>query len=133
MKNLNGIDAYAFLEKKGYQIENTEEIEVDGIKYEKGSFPWMASGRALAVDRSEGMTKVLFDPETHRVLGGGIVGVHAGDMISELGLAIEMCCEAEDIALTIHPHPTFAESIMLATEMFEGTITDLYAPKKKQD
>jgi dihydrolipoamide dehydrogenase len=109
------------------------EAKRDGIKYEKGSFPWMASGRALAVDRSEGMTKVLFDPETHRVLGGGIVGVNAGDMISELGLAIEMCCEAEDIALTIHPHPTFAESIMLATEMFEGTITDLYAPKKKQD
>jgi dihydrolipoamide dehydrogenase len=109
------------------------EAKRDGIKYEKGAFPWMASGRALAVDRSEGMTKVLFDPETHRVLGGGIVGVNAGDMIAELGLAIEMCCEAEDIALTIHPHPTFAESIMLATEMFEGTITDLYAPKKKED
>ena len=109
------------------------EAKRDGIKYEKGAFPWMASGRALAVDRSEGLTKVLFDPETHRVLGGGIVGVNAGDMISEIGLAIEMCCEAEDLALTIHPHPTFSESVMLATEMFEGTITDLYAPKKKKE
>ena len=107
------------------------EAKEQGIKYEKGVFPWMASGRALAMGRSEGFTKVLFD-ENKRVIGGAIVGVSAGDIISELALAIEMGCDAEDIALTIHPHPTLSESVMLAAEVFEGTITDLYAPKKKK-
>lgn len=95
-----------------------------------GIFPWAASGRALSEGRSEGLTKTVYDKATHRLLGVGIVGVHAGDLIAEAGLAIEMGCDAEDIALTIHAHPTFSETLALSTEMFEGTITDLYAPKK---
>lgn len=109
------------------------EAKAQGIEYGKGVFPWVASGRALATGRSEGMTKVLFDVKTHRVIGAGIVGINAGELISELSLAIEMGCDAEDIALTIHPHPTLSESVMLATEVFEGTITDLYIPKKKSN
>jgi dihydrolipoamide dehydrogenase len=93
-------------------------------------FPWAASGRALGMDRAEGFTKLIFDKATQRVLGGGIVGVHAGDLISEIALAIEMGCEAADIGLTIHPHPTLSESVGMAAEMFEGTITDLYVPRK---
>ena len=96
-----------------------------------GKFPWAASGRALGMDRAEGFTKLIFDENTKRIVGGGVVGVHAGDLIAEIGLAIEMGATAEDIGLTIHPHPTLSESVMMAAEMFEGTITDLYAPKKK--
>lgn len=107
------------------------EAREKGIQYDKGVFPWMASGRALTNNRSEGFTKILFD-ENNRVIGGAVVGVNAGELIAEIGLAIEMGCDAEDIALTIHPHPTLSESVMMATEMFEGTITDLYAPKKKK-
>ncbi len=107
------------------------EAKEKGIKYEKGAFPWMASGRALSINRSEGMTKMLFD-ENGTVIGAGIVGVGAGDLISEAALAVEMGCDAEDVALTIHPHPTLSESVMMATEVFEGTITDLYIPKKKK-
>jgi len=106
------------------------QANAEGIKYEKGVFPWMASGRALSLGRSEGFTKLLFN-ESGTIIGGGIVGVNAGDLISEVALAIEMACDAEDIALTIHPHPTLSESIMMATEIFEGTITDLYIPKEK--
>ena len=108
------------------------QAKEQGIKYNKGAFPWAASGRALGIDRSEGMTKLLFD-ENNRVIGGGIVGPNAGDLISEIALAIEMGCDAEDIALTIHPHPTLSETVMLAAEAFEGTITDLYMPKKKNE
>lgn len=107
------------------------EAKAAGINYEKGVFPWMASGRALATNRTEGFTKMLFD-DKKRVIGGAVTGVNAGELISEVALAIEMGCDAEDIALTIHPHPTLAESVMLATEVFEGTVTDLYAPKKKK-
>ncbi len=106
------------------------EAKAKNIAYEKGVFPWMASGRSLSLGRDEGITKLLFDKETHRVIGAGIVGPNAGDLISEVGLAIEMGCDAEDIALTIHPHPTLSETICLAAEAFEGTITDLYLPKK---
>lgn len=106
------------------------EAKEKGIPCEKGVFPWMASGRALALGRSEGFTKLLFD-EHHRVIGAGIVGVNAGDLISEVALAIEMGCDVEDLALTIHPHPTLSESIMMASEVFEGTVTDLYIPPKK--
>lgn len=106
------------------------EAKEKGIKVEKGVFPWMASGRALALNRTEGFTKLLFD-ENKRVVGGGIVGVSAGDLIAEVALAIEMGCDVEDVALTIHPHPTLSESVMLASEVFEGTVTDLYVPKKK--
>jgi dihydrolipoamide dehydrogenase len=102
------------------------------IDYEVGRFPWAASGRALGNDRSEGFTKLLFNPETKRVIGAGIVGVNAGDLIAECALAIEMDCEAEDIALTIHPHPTLSESVAMAAEVFDGTITDLYVPRKKE-
>ena len=107
------------------------EAAAEGVPYEKGSFPWSASGRALGMGRSDGLTKLLFDPQTQRVLGGGIVGPSAGDLIAEIALAIEMDCEAADLALTIHPHPTLSETVALAAEAFEGTITDLYAPKKK--
>jgi len=102
-----------------------------GIAFEKGVFPWAASGRSLAIGRDEGFTKILFDPKTERVIGAGIVGTNAGDLIAEVGLAIEMGCDAADIGLTIHPHPTLSETVALAAEMFEGTITDLYAPKRK--
>jgi len=107
------------------------EAKKQGIAYGKGQFPFAASGRAIGIDRTEGFTKLLFDPETHRVLGGGIVGPNAGDLIAEVGLAIEMGCDAADIGLTIHPHPTLSESIGMAAEVFEGTCTDLYIPKKK--
>lgn len=106
-----------------------EQAKAQGIEYGKGVFPWLASGRALGLGREEGITKVLFDKNTHRVLGAGIVGVHAGDLISEVSLAIEMGCEAEDIALTIHPHPTLTESIAIAAELYEGVATDLMNKK----
>jgi len=108
-----------------------KEAKEQGIAYEKAVFPWAASGRALAMGRSEGMTKVLYN-EHHQIIGAAIVGVNAGELISEVALAIEMSCDAEDIALTIHPHPTLSESVMLATEAYEGTITDLYMPKRKK-
>jgi dihydrolipoamide dehydrogenase len=101
------------------------EAKAKNIEYGKGVFPWAASGRSLSMGRDEGLTKVLFDKSTHRVIGAGIVGPNAGELISEVSLAIEMGCDAEDIALTIHPHPTLSETVMLATEVFEGTITDL--------
>jgi dihydrolipoamide dehydrogenase len=106
------------------------EAERRGVAFEKSSFPWAASGRSLGMGRSEGKTKLLFDPETHRVLGAGIVGPNAGDLISEVALAIEMDCEASDLGLTVHPHPTLSETIAFAAEVFEGTATDLYAPKR---
>lgn len=108
------------------------EAKEKSVAYEKAVFPWMASGRSLGQGRDEGLTKLLFDPKTQRVLGAGIVGPNAGELISEIALAIEMGCEAEDIALTIHPHPTLSETVMLASEIFEGSITDLYMPKKKK-
>jgi dihydrolipoamide dehydrogenase len=108
-----------------------DKAREQGIKYGKGVFPWAASGRSLSIGRDEGMTKVIFDEETHRILGASIVGPNAGELIAEVCLAIEMGCEAEDLSLTIHPHPTLSETIALATEMYEGTATDLIAPKKK--
>lgn len=107
------------------------DAKEQGIEYKLGKFPWAASGRALGIGRSEGFTKLLFDPETHRVIGAGIVGPHAGDLIAECVLAIEMGCEAGDIGLSIHPHPTLSETIAMSAEVFEGTITDLYVPKRK--
>ncbi|WP_306133088.1 dihydrolipoyl dehydrogenase [Roseivivax marinus] len=103
-----------------------------GIKVEKGVFPWAASGRSLSNGRSEGMTKLLFDPEDQRVVGAAIVGTNAGDLISEVALAIEMGADAVDLGHTIHPHPTLSETVNFAAEMFEGTITDLMPPKKKK-
>ena len=107
------------------------EAKAKGIEYQKGSFPWAASGRSLAQGRDEGFTKLLFDPQTHRVLGGGIVGSSAGELIGEVALAIEMGADAADIGLTIHPHPTLSESVAMSAEAFEGTLTDLYLPKRK--
>ena len=109
-----------------------KDAKAQGISYEKASFPWAASGRALSMGREEGITKLLFSPESKRILGAGIVGVSAGELIAETALAIEMCCDVEDIALTIHPHPTLSETIAQAAEIFEGSITDLYMPKKKK-
>ncbi|QWF17855.1 dihydrolipoyl dehydrogenase [Lysobacter capsici] len=107
------------------------EAKAKGLKVGVGKFPWAASGRAIGIGRTEGFTKLIFDEATHRIVGGGIVGVHAGDLISEVGLAIEMGCEVADIGHTIHPHPTLSESVGMAAEVFDGTITDLYIPKKK--
>jgi dihydrolipoamide dehydrogenase len=107
------------------------EAKAKGVKYGKGVFPWAASGRSLSLGRDEGMTKVLFDEATHRIIGCGIVGPNAGDLVAEAALAIEMGADAADIGLTIHPHPTLSETIGFAAEMYEGTITDLIAPKKK--
>ena len=109
------------------------DAKARGIAYEKASFPWSASGRSLALGRDDGFTKLLFDPQTHRVVGGGIVGSNAGDLIAEVALAIEMGADAADLALTIHPHPTLSETVAFAAEAFEGTLTDLYVPKKRRD
>ncbi|WP_440224310.1 dihydrolipoyl dehydrogenase [Dokdonella sp. MW10] len=107
------------------------EAKKSGIAYGVGKFPHVASARAVGIGRTEGFTKLLFDEATHRIIGGGIVAPNAGDLIAELGLAIEMGAEAADIGLTIHPHPTLSESVGMAAEVYEGTITDLYIPKKK--
>jgi dihydrolipoamide dehydrogenase len=107
------------------------EAKKQGIEYEKGAFPWAASGRSLGMDRDEGLTKVLFDKKTKRILGAGIVGPSAGELIAEAVLALEMGADAEDIGLTIHAHPTLSETFNFAAEMAEGTITDLYIPNKK--
>ncbi len=107
------------------------EAKAQGLAYGKAVFPWAASGRSLSLGRDEGLTKLILDEKTHRVIGAGIVGPNAGELIAEITLAIEMGCEVEDLALTIHPHPTLSETIPLAAEIFEGTITDLYLPKKK--
>jgi dihydrolipoamide dehydrogenase len=106
------------------------EAKERGIAYGKGLFPWAASGRALALNRDEGFTKLLFDKETHRVIGAGIVGTNAGDLVAEVGLAIEMGADAADVGLTIHPHPTLSETVAFAAEAFAGTLTDLYLPKR---
>jgi dihydrolipoamide dehydrogenase len=106
------------------------EAKARGIEYGKGMFPWAASGRSLALNRDEGFTKLLFDKATHRVIGGGIVGTNAGELIAEVGLAIELGADAADIGLTIHPHPTLSETVAFSAEAFEGTLTDLYIPKR---
>jgi dihydrolipoyl dehydrogenase len=108
------------------------EAKAAGVAYGKGTFPWVASGRSLSLGRSEGLTKVIFDEATERVIGCAIVGPSAGDLISEVSLAIEMGADAADIALTVHPHPTLSETVAFAAEAFEGTITDLYMPKRKK-
>jgi len=108
------------------------EAKAAGVKYGKGVFPWAASGRSLSLGRDEGSTKVLFDETTERIIGCGIVGPNAGDLIAEAALAIELGADAADVGMTIHPHPTLSETVAMAAEAFEGTITDLYLPKKKK-
>ncbi len=107
------------------------EAKAQGLNIGVGKFPHAASGRAIGMDRTEGFTKLIFDNDSHKIIGAGIVGPSAGDLIAETALAIEMGCDAADIGLTIHPHPTLSESVGMAAEVFEGTITDLYIPKKK--
>jgi dihydrolipoamide dehydrogenase len=107
------------------------QAKAQGIEYEKASFPWAASGRALATGRDEGMTKLLFDKDTRRILGAGMVGPNAGELIAETVLALEMGADTEDIGLTIHPHPTLSETVFFAAEIAEGSITDLYMPKRR--
>lgn len=109
-----------------------KEAKEQGIEFESATFPWAASGRAIASDAADGMTKLIFEKESHRVIGGAIVGVNGGELLGEIGLAIEMGCDAEDIALTIHAHPTLHESVGMAAEMYEGSITDLPNPKAKK-
>src|SRR5205823_6412172 len=108
-----------------------DEAKAKSVKIQKAAFPWAASGRAIANGRDEGFTKLLFDDATHRVVGGAIVGTHAGDLISEIALAIEMGADAVDIGRTIHPHPTLSESVGFAAELFEGVCTDLPPARKK--
>ena len=107
------------------------EARAKGLKVGVGKFPWAASGRAIGLSRTEGFTKLVFDEDSHRVIGGGIVGVHAGELIAEVALAIEMGCEVHDIGHAIHPHPTLSESVGMAAEVYDGSMTDLYMPKKK--
>ncbi|MDX7992281.1 dihydrolipoyl dehydrogenase [Xenorhabdus littoralis] len=127
------IPSIAYTEPEVAWVGLTEkEAKEKGISYETATFPWAASGRAIASDCSEGMTKLIFDKETNRVIGGAIVGTNGGELLGEIGLAIEMGCDAEDIALTIHAHPTLYESIGMAAEIYEGSITDLPNPKAKK-
>jgi dihydrolipoamide dehydrogenase len=127
-----GIPSVAYTDPEVAWIGLTETAASEqGIAFEKGTFPWAASGRALGLGRDEGVTKLLVDPETRQVLGAGIVGPNAGDLISEVALALELGADAEDIGLTIHPHPTLSETVAFSAEAVEGTITDLYVPKRK--
>ncbi|HDR1932032.1 TPA: dihydrolipoyl dehydrogenase [Pasteurella multocida] len=127
------IPSIAYTEPEVAWVGKTEkECKSEGIAYEVAKFPWAASGRAIASDCADGMTKLIFDKNTHRVIGGAIVGTNGGELLGEIGLAIEMGCDAEDLALTIHAHPTLHESVGLAAEVFEGSITDLPNPKAKK-
>ena len=127
------IPSVAYTDPEVAWVGMTEnEAKAQGLKVGKGAFPWAASGRSLSLGRDEGMTKVLFDERTERVIGAGIVGPNAGDLIAEVAVAIEMGCDATDIGHTIHPHPTLSETVNFAAEMFEGTITDLIPPKRKR-
>ena len=125
------IPSVAYTDPELAWVGRTEdELKADGTAFEKAVFPWAASGRAIAMGRDEGFTKLLFEPESRRIIGGGIVGAHAGDLISEVALAIEMGADAVDIGKTIHPHPTLSESIGMAAEVLEGTATDLPPAKR---
>ncbi|MGY5452124.1 dihydrolipoyl dehydrogenase [Agarivorans sp. MS3-6] len=127
------IPSIAYTEPEMAWVGLTEkEAKAQGINYEASVFPWAASGRAIASDCAEGMTKMIFDKESGRVIGGAVVGTNGGELLGEIGLAIEMGCDAEDIALTIHAHPTLHESVGLAAEIFEGSITDLPNAKAKK-
>ncbi len=130
--DVRAIPSVAYTDPEVAWVGLTEtEAKAKGIAVEKGTFPWAASGRSLSLGRDEGMTKLLFDPETRHLLGAGIVGTHAGELISELALAMENGCDAADIALTVHPHPTLSETVAGAADAVEGTLTDLYLPKRK--
>jgi dihydrolipoamide dehydrogenase len=126
------IPAVAYTDPEVAWVGVTEaEAKAKGLKFGKAVFPWAASGRSLSLGRDEGLTKTLWDEESGRLIGCGIVGPNAGDLIAEATLAIEMGCDAEDVGLTIHPHPTLSETFAMSAEAFAGTLTDLYMPKKK--
>jgi len=130
--DVRAIPSVAYTDPEVAWVGLTEtEAKANGIAIEKGTFPWAASGRSLSLGRDDGMTKLLFDPETRRLLGAGIVGTNAGELISEVALAIENGCDAADIGLTVHPHPTLSETVAGAADAVEGTLTDLYIPKRK--
>ena len=126
------IPSVAYTDPEVAWVGMTEtEAKAKGLEIEKASFPWAASGRALSIARTEGATKLIFDKETHRVIGAGIVGVNAGELLAEAVLAIEMGADAHDLGLTIHAHPTLSETVCFAAELKEGTITDMMPPKKR--
>jgi dihydrolipoamide dehydrogenase len=130
--DVRGIPSVAYTDPEVAWVGVTEtEAKAAGVKYGKGTFPWAASGRSLSLGRDEGMTKLLFDETTHRLIGAGAVGPNAGELVAETALAVEMGADATDVALTVHPHPTLSETVGLAAEAFEGTITDLYLPRKR--
>jgi dihydrolipoyl dehydrogenase len=130
--DVRAIPAVAYTDPEVAWVGLTElEAKARGVAVEKGTFPWAANGRSLSLGRDEGLTKLLFDPETHRLLGAGIVGTNAGELISELALAIENGCDAADIGLTVHPHPTLSETVAGAADAVEGTLTDLYIPARR--
>jgi len=130
--DVRAIPSVAYTDPEVAWVGLTEiEAKAKGIAIEKGTFPWAANGRSLSLGRDEGMTKLLFDRESRRLLGAGIVGTNAGELISELALAIENGCDAADIGLTVHPHPTLSETVAGAADAVEGTLTDLYIPKRK--
>jgi dihydrolipoamide dehydrogenase len=127
------IPAVAYTDPEVAWMGLTEtKAKADGIEYEKAAFPWGASGRALTIGRAEGTTKLLLDPESHRILGAGITGINAGELLAEAVLALEMGAVTEDVALTIHSHPTLSETVMFAAEMAEGTITDVMPPRRRK-
>jgi dihydrolipoyl dehydrogenase len=131
--DVRGIPSVAFTDPEVAWVGVTEtEAKAAGVKYGKGTFPWVASGRSLSLGRDEGMTKLLFDEATHRLIGAAAVGPNAGELIAETALAVEMGADATDIGLTVHPHPTLSETVGMAAEAFEGTITDLYLPKRRR-
>jgi dihydrolipoamide dehydrogenase len=128
----NVIPSVAYTDPEVAWVGMTEtEAKAKGIEIEKASFPWAASGRALSIARTEGATKLIFDKDTHRVIGAGIVGINAGELLAEAVLAIEMGADAHDLGLTIHAHPTLSETVCFAAELKEGTITDMMPPKKR--
>ena len=127
------IPSVAYTDPEVAWVGATEnEAKAAGVKYGKGTFPWAASGRALSLGRGEGMTKLLFDESTERIIGAGMVGPNAGELVAEATLAIEMGADAADIGLTVHPHPTLSETVGMSAEAFEGVITDLYLPRKRK-
>jgi dihydrolipoamide dehydrogenase len=131
--DVRAIPSVAYTDPEVAWVGATEnEAKAAGVKYGKGTFPWVASGRALSLGRGEGMTKLLFDESTERLIGAGMVGPNAGELVAETTLAIEMGADAADIGLTVHPHPTLSETVGMSAEAFEGVITDLYVPKRRK-
>jgi dihydrolipoamide dehydrogenase len=131
--DVRGIPSVAYTDPEVAWVGVTEtEAKAAGAKYGKGSFPWAANGRSLSLGRDEGTTKLLFDETTHRLIGAAAVGPNAGELIAETALAVEMGADAADVALTVHPHPTLSETVGMSAEAFEGTITDLYLPKRRR-